>query len=52
MPRLERKLRVMIDWTVALFFPNDVVKLELFGERHPVADAVEITEAQQGERRP
>ena len=34
-PRLERRLRVMMDWTVALLFRNDVVKLDLFGEQHP-----------------
>jgi NADH dehydrogenase len=35
MPRFDRKLRVMMDWTIALFFRNDVVKLDLFGEEHP-----------------
>jgi NADH dehydrogenase len=35
MPRFERKLRVMMDWTIALLFRNDVVKLDLFGEEHP-----------------
>lgn len=35
MPRFERRLRIMFDWTVALFFKNDVVKLELFGREHP-----------------
>jgi NADH dehydrogenase len=28
MPRFDRKLRIVIDWTVALFFKNDVVELE------------------------
>jgi NADH dehydrogenase len=32
MPRFERKLRIVLDWTVALFFPNDIVKLDLFAE--------------------
>lgn len=36
MPRWERKIRVVLDWTVALFFRNDVVKLDLFGEQHPL----------------
>ena len=36
MPRFERKLRVVLDWTVALFFHNDVVKLDLFGAEHPM----------------
>jgi NADH dehydrogenase len=35
MPRFERKLRIVLDWTVALFFKNDIVKLDLFGEEHP-----------------
>jgi hypothetical protein len=35
MPRWERKIRVVLDWTVALFFRNDVVKLDLFGDEHP-----------------
>jgi NADH dehydrogenase len=35
MPRWERKLRVVLDWTIALLFRNDVVKLDLFGEAHP-----------------
>jgi NADH dehydrogenase len=35
MPRLERKLRIVLDWTVALFFPHDIVKLDLFGDQHP-----------------
>ncbi len=25
----------MMDWTIALLFRNDVVKLDLFGEEHP-----------------
>jgi NADH:ubiquinone reductase (H+-translocating) len=35
MPRFERRLRIIIDWTIALLFRNDVVKLDLFGEEHP-----------------
>lgn len=35
MPRFERRLRLVIDWTVALFFKNDVVKLDLYGKTHP-----------------
>jgi NADH dehydrogenase len=33
MPRWPRRLRVMIDWTVALFFKNDVVQLDLLPNR-------------------
>ena len=36
MPRWERRLRIMLDWTVALFFKHDIVKLDLFGEEHPL----------------
>ena len=36
MPRFERKLRIILDWTVALFFRNDIVKLDLFGQEHPI----------------
>lgn len=36
MPRWERRLRIMLDWTIALLFKNDVVKLALFGEEHPL----------------
>ncbi len=34
MPRWERRFRVMIDWTVALFFKNDVVQLDLTRGEH------------------
>ena len=33
MPRLERKLRIVIDWTVALFFKNDIVQLDMRPEK-------------------
>jgi NADH dehydrogenase len=32
MPKWSRRLRVVIDWTVALFFKNDVVQLDLSRE--------------------
>ena len=35
MPRFERRLRIMLDWSVALLFKNDIAKLDLFGEEHP-----------------
>jgi NADH dehydrogenase len=35
MPRWNRRFRIILDWTVALLFRNDVVKLDLFGEPHP-----------------
>lgn len=35
MPRWDRRLRVLIDWSVSLFFKNDIVQLDLFGAEHP-----------------
>jgi NADH dehydrogenase len=35
MPRWERRFRIMLDWTLALLFKNDIVKLDLFGVEHP-----------------
>ena len=35
MPRWNRRFRIVVDWTIALFFRNDVAKLDLFGEPHP-----------------
>jgi NADH:ubiquinone reductase (H+-translocating) len=34
MPRWDRRLRIMLDWTVALFFKPDVTKVELPYERN------------------
>jgi NADH:ubiquinone reductase (H+-translocating) len=36
MPGWDRRLRIMLDWTIALFFKHDIVKLDLFGREHPV----------------
>jgi NADH:ubiquinone reductase (H+-translocating) len=33
MPRFDRRLRIVIDWTVALFFKNDVVELDVIAKR-------------------
>jgi NADH dehydrogenase len=46
MPRWSRRFRIMLDWTVALLFRNDVAKLDLFGVKHPAAG---MTEAARGE---
>ena len=35
MPRWSRRLRIMIDWTIALLFSYDVVELDLIRERDP-----------------
>jgi len=34
LPLLTRKLRVVVDWTVALFFRRDVVELSMLGHPH------------------
>lgn len=46
MPRWERRFRIMLDWTIALLFKNDIVKLDLFGEEHPVRRRRRITSSQ------
>ena len=33
MPRWDRRLRIVLDWTVALFFRPDITKVELQVER-------------------
>ena len=33
MPRWDRRLRIVLDWTVALFFRRDIAELSLLG--HP-----------------
>lgn len=39
MPRWDRRLRIVLDWTVALFFRPDITKVELRVEREQVSDA-------------
>ena len=36
MPRWDRRLRIVLDWTVALFFRPDITKVELRVEREQV----------------
>ena len=38
-PQLEKKIRVMLDWTLDLFFTRDIVQLAVTRERRPVAEA-------------
>jgi NADH:ubiquinone reductase (H+-translocating) len=33
MPRWDRRLRIILDWTIALFFRPDVTKVDLVPER-------------------
>jgi NADH dehydrogenase len=39
MPRWDRRLRIVLDWTVALFFRPDITKVELLVEREQVPQA-------------
>jgi len=41
MPRWDRRLRVVLDWTVALFFRPDITKVDLRVEREQVRQARE-----------
>lgn len=36
LPLLTRKLRVVVDWTVALFFRRDIVELSMLGHARPL----------------
>ena len=38
LPLLTRKLRVVVDWTVALFFRRDVVELSMLGHAKKLGD--------------
>jgi NADH dehydrogenase len=38
MPQWSRRLRIVIDWTVGLFFRNDVVQLDLTPEKQALKD--------------
>src|SRR5512146_281039 len=40
MPRWDRRLRIILDWTVALFFRPDITKVELRVEREQVQQAL------------
>jgi NADH dehydrogenase len=37
LPLLSRKLRVVVDWTVALFFRRDIVELSMLGHAKPLS---------------
>ena len=39
MPRWDRRLRIVLDWTVALFFRPDITRVELLVEREQVKRA-------------
>jgi len=48
MPRWDRRLRIVLDWTVALFFRPDITKIELRVEREQVRLAREEPGARVG----
>jgi NADH dehydrogenase len=39
LPLLTRKLRVVVDWTIALFFRRDIAELSMLGHAEPLASA-------------
>jgi NADH dehydrogenase len=45
MPRWDRRLRIVLDWTVALFFRPDITKVELRVEREQVRQARDMAAA-------
>lgn len=45
MPRWDRRLRIVLDWTVALFFRPDITKVELRVEREHVRRTRDMTTA-------
>ncbi len=45
MPRWDRRLRIVLDWTVALFFRPDITRVELRVEREQVSQARELVES-------
>jgi NADH dehydrogenase len=45
MPRWDRRLRIVLDWTVALFFRPDITKVELQVEREQAVHSRQLTGA-------
>jgi NADH dehydrogenase len=44
MPRWDRRLRIVLDWTVALFFRPDITRVDLCMEREQVRQARQLVE--------
>jgi NADH dehydrogenase len=44
MPRWDRRLRIVLDWTVALFFRPDITRVDLRVERMQVMEARQLVE--------
>lgn len=47
MPRWDRRLRIVLDWTVALLFRPDITKVELKVEREQVRQAEDVIRTRQ-----
>src|SRR3954453_8678110 len=48
MPRWDRRFRIVLDWTVALFFRPDITKVDLRVERDLVRKARQLVERSSG----
>ncbi len=48
MPRWDRRLRIVLDWTVALFFRPDITRIDLRVEREQVSQARQFVEQSSG----
>ena len=44
MPHWDRRLRIVLDWTVALFFRPDITRVDLRVEREQVKQARQLVE--------
>jgi len=44
MPRWDRRLRIVLDWTVALFFRPDITRVDMRVERELVKQARQLVE--------
>jgi NADH dehydrogenase len=49
MPTIEKRLRVMVDWTIDIFFDRDVTRLKIFASEREEKE--ENTEAQNDKTR-
>ena len=52
MPRWDRRLRMVLDWTVALFFRPDITRVDLRVEREQVNQARQFVEKSSEVTRP
>ena len=51
MPRWDRRLRIILDWTIALFFRPDITRIDLRVERELVKQARQLVESPRDTRR-